>query len=67
MSKVREMMTVGDLEFLSQGQAAKWMGVGRSTLIEWENEGLRVIRKGGRVWYSKTDIRKFLSQFSEGF
>ncbi len=62
--EVSRIITIADLEYLSQEQASKWLGVSRGTLIEWEKEGMKVIRKEGRVIYSKEEIRKFLLRFT---
>ncbi len=61
--KVSKIITLADLEYLTQEQASKWLGISRGTLIEYEKDGLKVIRKGGRVFYSKTEIKKYLSKY----
>lgn len=48
-------------EPMSKTQAAKYLGVARSTLDEYINQGaIAVSRFGGRVWVTRGDIDKFI-------
>ncbi|MDG4977303.1 helix-turn-helix domain-containing protein [Lactococcus lactis] len=64
----RAVSTAGsDKEWLNQGDAAKWLGVSTSTLLNYVKEySLPCSGKGGRKFYSKTQISAWLLESQIG-
>ena len=63
MAKKDIVCSIGDKEFLSQSETLVWMGIGLEKLYQWREDGLKYIRKDGRVFYSKEHIRDFLRRY----
>ncbi|WP_249338866.1 helix-turn-helix domain-containing protein [Vagococcus zengguangii] len=49
-----------DKEFLSQKEMALWLGISVNTLKTYVQKGLPIIVIGGRNFYSKKEVSKFL-------
>ena len=47
-------------DFLNQREMADWIGVSVNTLKAYVREGLPIIILGGRNFYSKCEVSKFL-------
>jgi hypothetical protein len=64
----RAVTTAGsDKDWLNQGDAAKWLGVSTSTLLNYVKDyGLPCSARGGRKFYSKTQISAWLLESQVG-
>lgn len=51
-----------DKDFLNQREMSDWLGVSINTLKNYVKEGLPIIVIGGRNFYSKSEISKFMLQ-----
>lgn len=57
---------IRDKEYLNESEATAYIGIGKSTLYKYRAMGLEVIKIGGRTFYSKELIRKFMQRFTIG-
>ncbi|EGO7562337.1 hypothetical protein IGK80_001908 [Enterococcus sp. DIV0609] len=51
-----------DKDFLNQREMSDWLGVSINTLKNYVKEGLPIIVIGGRNFYSKSEVSKFMLQ-----
>lgn len=51
-----------DKDFLNQKEMSNWLGVSINTLKNYVREGLPIIVIGGRNFYSKNEVSKFMLQ-----
>lgn len=49
-----------DKDFLNQREMGDWLGVSVNTLKNYVKEGLPIIIMGGRNFYSKNEVSKFM-------
>lgn len=61
---MEKRISVADKEFLNLEEAAAWMGVGKTRITQWRDEGLRYYRFAGRTLYRKRDIAKFMERYA---
>lgn len=55
--------SLADKEFLSKEETLVWLGIGKDTLSEMRVEGLKCIRRKGRIFFSKELIREYLKHY----
>lgn len=55
-----------DKDFLNQREMSDWVGVSVNTLKTYIREGLPIIIMGGRNFYSKKEVSKFLLARQKG-
>ena len=55
-----------DKDFLNQKEMSDWVGVSVNTLKAYVREGLPIIVMGGRNFYSKKEVSKFLLSRQKG-
>ncbi len=52
--------TIGEKDFLTLDETIAYLGVCKSTVYEYRKQGLRVIAKGGKTYYDKDEIKRFM-------
>ncbi|MFI3605283.1 DNA-binding protein [Vagococcus fluvialis] len=55
-----------DKDFLNQKEMSDWIGVSVNTLKTYVKEGLPIIVMGGRNFYSKKEVSRFLLSKQKG-
>ncbi len=55
-----------DKDFLNQKEMSDWLGVSPNTLKIYVREGMPIIIMGGRKFYSKREVTKFMLSKQRG-
>lgn len=55
-----------DKDFLNQKEMSDWLGVSPNTLKIYVQEGMPIITMGGRKFYSKKEVTKFMLSKQRG-